>query len=202
MSDYLVVIKGKPSGPYTLEQLKELKIKPGTFIKARGMDDYKEAHEMLELRGLFGFTKHISRPQYFATLDIRLLASVIDLFFVFILYCILATIVVIFIDEQQTRIMVSLGGLIVIPVIKFFYSIVMEASARQATYGKVLLGLKITSENGEPIRFGSALARNLGKILSTGTLGLGYALGFFDKHQQCLHDRIAGTVVIRDRLID
>jgi uncharacterized RDD family membrane protein YckC len=45
------------------------------------------------------------------------------------------------------------------------------------------------------------MIRNLSKIISTGTIGLGYMMGFFDKKQQCLHDKIAGTLVIKDRLI-
>ncbi|MBM3402605.1 MAG: DUF4339 domain-containing protein, partial [Bacteroidetes bacterium] len=43
MKDYFVVIDGKPTGPYSLEQLQGLKIKPGTFVKTEDMDDYKEA---------------------------------------------------------------------------------------------------------------------------------------------------------------
>lgn len=202
MSEYLVVIKGKPAGPYSLEQLKEMKIRPGTFIKRRGMDDYKEAHEIPELGEMLGFETYISKPQYYGGLEVRLLAMIIDNFFIFIAYCILATIVVLFIDEKQLRIVVSLSGLALIPIIKFIYSVMMESSSRQATYGKILLGLKISNESGAPIGFGAALVRNLGKLLSAGLLGLGYLFGFFNKKQQCLHDMIAGTVVIRDRLID
>jgi uncharacterized RDD family membrane protein YckC len=77
----------------------------------------------------------------------------------------------------------------------------MESSVRQGTWGKVLMGLKVSDEKGNPITFNRSLVRNLSKILSTAMLGLGYLMGFFDKRQQCLHDRIAGTVVIKDRLI-
>ena len=126
---------------------------------------------------------------------------IIDYFIIFAIYCVIATAVVLFIDEKQLRVIVSLAGLGIIPEAKFIYSIVMESSERQGTWGKVLMGLKVSDEKGNPITFSRSLVRNLSKILSTATLGLGYLMGFFDKRQQCLHDRIAGTVVIKDRLI-
>lgn len=201
MEEYIVVIKGKPEGPYSLEQLKELKIKPGTFLKKPGMDDYKEAHEIPELCELLGIKVQVRKPQYFASLDVRLLAIIIDYFLIFAIYCVLATIAVLFIDERESRIVVALAGLGIIPLIKMIYSIFAEASAKQGTYGKVLMGLKVTDESGHPITKGVSTARNLSKLICVATLGLGYAFGFFDKRQQCIHDKIAGTLVIKDRLL-
>ena len=201
MKEYFVVVDGKPKGPFNLEQMKELGIKAGTFVKTKDMDDYKEAHDVPELCELLGIKTHVREPQYFASLDVRLLAIIIDYFIVFAIYCLIATIVVLFIDEKQLRIVVSLAGLAIIPISKIIYSIIMEASARQGTWGKVLMGIKVSDEKGIPVNFSRSLIRNLSKILSTGTLGLGYMMGFFDKRQQCLHDRIAGTLVIKDRLI-
>lgn len=201
MKEYSVVIMGKPSGPYALEELKGLKIKAGTFVKSEEMDDYKEAHEVPELCEFLGLKAHVRLPQYFASLDIRLLAVIIDYFIIFAIYCVIATVIVLFIDQKQLRIIVSLAGLGIVPEAKFIYSIVMESSTRQGTWGKVLLGLKVSDEKGNPITFSRSLVRNLSKILGTATLGLGFMMGFFDKRQQCLHDRIAGTVVIKDRLI-
>jgi uncharacterized RDD family membrane protein YckC len=51
------------------------------------------------------------------------------------------------------------------------------------------------------ISFGQSLVRNLAKILSMATLGIGYVSGFFNKKQQCLHDTIAGTLVVKGRLL-
>ena len=201
MKEYSVVIMGKPSGPYALEELKGLKIKAGTFVKSEEMDDYKEAHEVPELCEFLGLKVHVRLPQYFASLDVRLLAVIIDYFIIFAIYCVIATVIVLFIDQKQLRIIVSLAGLGIVPEAKFIYSIVMESSTRQGTWGKVLMGLKVSDEKGNPITFSRSLVRNLSKILSTATLGLGFMMGFFDKRQQCLHDRIAGTVVIKDRLI-
>jgi uncharacterized RDD family membrane protein YckC len=201
MKRYIVVINGKPSGPYVLEDLKSLNIKAGTFVKTEEMDDYKEVHEIPELCEYLGLKHQKTLPQYFAGLDVRLLAVIIDYFLIFAIYCVIALIIVLFLEERETKIMVALAGLTIIPIIKFFYSIWMESSARQGTWGKVLMGLKICDEQGNPIMFARALARNLSKIISSGTLGLGYLMGFFNKKQQCLHDLIAGTLVVKDRLI-
>ena len=201
MNEYFVVIKGKPQGPYSVEQMKELKIRQGTFVKTIVMDDYKEAHEVPELRELLGISAQVRKPQYFASLDVRLLAIIIDYFLVLAFYCVVAIIAVLFIDEKESRIEVALAGLAIIPVSKMIYSIIMESSPKQATYGKILMGLKVSDEAGLPIDPGRSVIRNLSKLICVITLGLGYASGFFDKRQQCLHDKIAGTLVIKDRLI-
>ncbi len=201
MDEYFVVINGKPEGPYSRERMMELKIRSGTFVKTEAMDDYKEAHEIPELRELLGLKTQVRKPQYFASLDLRLLAHFIDYFLMFIVFCLLATTIVVFIDDREARIAVALSGGAVIPILKMLYSIIMEASKKQGTYGKVLMGLKVSDETGLPITLGTSVVRNLSKLICVITLGLGYIYGFFDKRQQCLHDKIAGTVVIKDRLL-
>jgi uncharacterized RDD family membrane protein YckC len=80
------------------------------------------------------------------------------------------------------------------------YHIVMESSDKQATYGKQLLKIRVTDLEGARINTSKAITRNLAKILSTVTLCAGYLTCFFNKKQQCLHDMIADTLVIKDRL--
>jgi uncharacterized RDD family membrane protein YckC len=201
MNQYYIVINGKPAGPFFLEQLNELQIKSDTFVKTTGMDDYKEAHELPELRKILGFKAKVMLPQYFASLDLRLLASLIDHFIIFAIYFLLATLVVVFINERELRILVSVSGLALIPAGKLIYSMIMESSSRQGTYGKSLMGIKVSDELGAGITFSRALVRNLCKLLCMLTLGIGYLTGFFDKRQQCLHDKVAGTLVIKDRLM-
>lgn len=199
--EYTVVINGKPEGPYEFEQLKLLAIKPGTFVRKPGMDDYKEAHEFEELRELFGFRHQQIAPQYFASFDQRLLASVIDYFFLVLGYVIFILLVFIFIEAKAQRIIVGVSLLPLIPIAKFLYSSFAEASAKQATIGKRLLDIKVTNMMGERVGLDVSFGRNLAKAISVFPLFFGYLYSFLNKKQQCWHDVIANTLVVKQRLI-
>ncbi|SHF11520.1 RDD family protein [Pedobacter caeni] len=199
--EYTVVINGKPTGPYPLASLKELDIHPGTFVRKPGMDDYKEAHEFPELRELLGFSHTKTAPQYFASFDQRLLASVIDYFFIAIGYALLVLLSFLFITEKNERIVAIVTGLPIIPVVKFFYSSIAEASGKQATIGKALLNIKVTDMMGNPISLSNSFGRNAAKILSVLPAFFGYLYSFLNRKQQCFHDLIANTLVTKERLI-
>jgi uncharacterized RDD family membrane protein YckC len=198
---YILVINGKPEGPFSLAELKDLKIKPGDFVRAAGMDDYKEAHEIAELRQLLGFAKQPVMPQYFGSFDQRLLASALDWFFVATACTFIIFIISVFVTDKVMRIGLAISLLIVIPLVKLIYHVVMESSAKQATYGKQLLHIRVTDMEGYRISLGRAVARNFAKIFSVLSIGVGYLYSFFNKKQQCLHDVIAETLVVKDRLV-
>ena len=198
---YMLIIKGKPEGPFSLAELKTIQVKPGDFIKTADMDDYKEAHEIPELRELLGFKKPPLLMQYFGSFDQRLLASVLDWFILLGVFLIITFIVVLFfIKDKETRIAVSFGILGSIPIAKIIYHIVMESSARQATLGKQMLNIKVVDMQGGRITVAKAIGRNLCKIFSVLTFFIGYLIAFFNKQQQCLHDMLAGTLIIKERL--
>lgn len=201
MPTFWVVEKGKPAGPYSLEELKSRAIKSDTFIKSDTMDDYKEAHEISAVRSLLGFKAKLVQPQYFASLDVRLLAIVVDYLLVFGIYSVLALLLLFFTNQQIVKMAIALSGVVIIPLARSVYAVFMESSKKQATLGKQLLGIKVCDEEGRSISFGRSLLRNLGKWLSTLTIGLGYLFGFFDRKQQCLHDKLAGTLVVKERLL-
>jgi uncharacterized RDD family membrane protein YckC len=198
---YTVVLSGKPQGPYRFEELKELNILPGTFIKKPGMDDYKEAHEFPELRALFGFVYEKTAPQYFAAFDQRLLAAVIDYFVLLMGYVFILLISFAFLEDKGQRILISLTFLPLLPVAKLVYGSITEASAQQAGIGKKLLGIKVTDLRGNRIGLINSFGRNVAKILSVLPLFFGYLYSFLNKKQQCWHDIAANTLVIKDRLI-
>lgn len=200
-AEYTVVINGKPQGPFTLRQLAELKIRTGTFIRKPGMDDYKEAHELPELRALLGLKYQQTAPQYFASFDQRLLASVIDYFLLLLLFIFLVLISFLFITEKEARMAAALGSLPFLPVAKFIYGSIAEAMASQGTAGKRLLNIKVTDLMGNRLSLGESFLRNGAKIISVATLFFGYLYCFLNRKQQCLHDVVANTLVIKDRLI-
>lgn len=199
MKTYLLVINGKPEGPFSLEQLKEFKIKPGDFVKTTEMDDYKEAHEIAELREYFSFNKQ-AFTQYFGSFDQRLLASALDWCLVTGVCAVIVLIIFLFVNDKAARFSITLSLLAVIPVMKLIYHVVMESTTKQGTLGKQLLKIKVCDLQGNRISTAHAAGRNLAKLFSVLTLFTGYLYSFFNKQQQCLHDKIAGTLVIKDRL--
>lgn len=86
-------------------------------------------------------------------------------------------------------------------VINFFvallYGPVLESSARQATFGKQMLGLQVTDVEGNRTSFLRALGRNLAKIISYIPLCIGFLMVAFTAKKQGLHDMVAGCVVVR-----
>ena len=198
---YTVVVEGKPQGPYPISELRQLNIKPGTFIRKPGMNDYKEAHEFPELRELLGFQYQQTAPQYFAAFDQRLLASVIDYFMITMVYVLMLLLSYIVIQEKGMRISFAITMLPAIPIMKFVYGVFAESSKAQGTLGKKLLNIKVTDMWGNRIDLVTAFGRNAAKILSTLPLFFGYLYSFLNKKQQCFHDLAANTLVIKDRLI-
>lgn len=88
---------------------------------------------------------------------------------------------------------------LVIMVANIAYFAVFESSARQATPGKMALGLIVTDLNGDRISFGRALGRYFAKIISSLILLIGFIMIGFTERKQGLHDMIAGTLVLKGK---
>jgi uncharacterized RDD family membrane protein YckC len=198
---YLLVINGKPQGPFTIDELKQHHIKSNDFVRSPTMDDYKEAHEVEELRGLLGFSKQHLAPQYFAGFDQRWMASALDWFMVSLVIIFFGVIALLFTADKSTQFIIAASVLGIIPIVNFINHVVMEASPKQGTYGKQILKIKVTDMQGERIGIAKSIGRSLAKILSVLTLFIGYLYSFFNSKQQCLHDVVAGTLVVKARLI-
>ncbi|MCU0357333.1 MAG: RDD family protein [Cyclobacteriaceae bacterium] len=82
-------------------------------------------------------------------------------------------------------------------VLTMLYFSLMESSQYQATVGKIVLGLKVTDEQGQKPDFVKALLRNLCKILSSLIFMVGYIMAGFTEKKQGLHDIIAKTLVVK-----
>jgi uncharacterized RDD family membrane protein YckC len=80
---------------------------------------------------------------------------------------------------------------------QWLYFAVMESSERQATFGKQIMGLKVTDINGQRLTFARASGRFFAKIISGMTLGIGFIIAAFTEKKQALHDMIAGTLVVK-----
>lgn len=75
----------------------------------------------------------------------------------------------------------------------------MNASSRQATLGKMALGLKVLGPGGDRLTFPRALGRELAKFLSGLFCLAGYIMAAFTDRKRALHDMIANTYVVHAR---
>ncbi len=82
-------------------------------------------------------------------------------------------------------------------IVSWLYFAFMESSARQATFGKSLLNMQVTDEQGQRISFLRATGRHFAKILSAIILLIGFIMVAFDSRKQGLLDKLASTLVVQ-----
>ncbi|WP_270937650.1 RDD family protein [Falsiroseomonas oryzae] len=123
----------------------------------------------------------------------RLLAQVIDLFWLIPLSYLLGTLAALVNGGQMSaggELMANLIGALV--VLLFWVE-------RQGTPGKLVLGLRIVdAETGGVPTIGRLVLRYVGYLVSALPLGLGYLWALWDKRRQGWHDKMAGTLVVKD----
>ena len=97
--------------------------------------------------------------------------------------------------EEQSYVGLLGSGLILFAC-SWLYFTCMESSKYQATLGKLVFGIKVVNLEGNPLSFSKASSRYFAKLLSRLTLGLGCLVMFFNQRKQCLHDKLASTIVV------
>jgi len=90
----------------------------------------------------------------------------------------------------------QLTGFLIGFLTQWFYYAFFESSAKQATPGKIAVGIMVVSENGQRISFGRATGRFFGKYISGLILCIGYFMAGWTQKKQALHDLMAGTLVV------
>jgi uncharacterized RDD family membrane protein YckC len=80
-------------------------------------------------------------------------------------------------------------------LIHIVYGIACEASPWSGSLGKRLVGIRVVDEYGEPLSLTAAVLRNLVKIVSTISLGLGFFAALRHTAGRTWHDRASGTFV-------
>jgi uncharacterized RDD family membrane protein YckC len=81
-------------------------------------------------------------------------------------------------------------------ILPWLYFAAMESSSRQATLGKMALGIVVTDAHGRRISFVRATGRHFGKIVSGLILDIGYLMIAFTQRKQGLHDIMAECLVV------
>jgi uncharacterized RDD family membrane protein YckC len=129
----------------------------------------------------------------------RVWASIIDTF-LFALIIIPAVLMIYGVDEYLKNERLFLG------TADFVLQMVLPAVAviafwvyKSATPGKMAIHARIVdARTGAPASTGQLVGRYLGYYLSLIPLGLGFIWVAFDAKKQGFHDKLAGTVVVRD----
>ncbi len=78
------------------------------------------------------------------------------------------------------------------------YLTVMLPWWKGQTVGKRLLGIRVVRLDGEPVTWWTAFERAGGYAAGFATGLLGFAQVYWDANRQAIHDRIVGTVVVRE----
>ena len=129
---------------------------------------------------------------------IRVVAYLIDAILLTIVYGIVARLLGIDIFESDWRHYDPLDNLLSL-VIGWLYFALLESSERGATVGKMVMGLRVVTSDGQRLSFMNATGRYFAKILSAIILFIGFIMVAFTDRKRGLHDIIAGTLVIKTR---
>ncbi len=81
-------------------------------------------------------------------------------------------------------------------VLEWLYYAFMESSAKQATLGKMVLGIMVVDMEGGRVSFARATGRYFGKILSGLLLCIGFIMAGFSQQKQALHDLLSQCLVV------
>jgi uncharacterized RDD family membrane protein YckC len=91
-------------------------------------------------------------------------------------------------------------ALLMFPVfvgIPWLYEATMTSSSKQATLGKMALGLRVITKEGNRLSFLHATGRHFAKMINNFTFYVGWIMAGFTERKQGLHDIIAGTYVVK-----
>lgn len=216
---WFYILKGVQQGPVSDEQIRALidscDLLPGDLVWHEGMGDWEAISQVPELRtpadpgnaapalavdtqmDVSGF----ERDGFigYASFGRRLLALLIDSLVLFGIGGVVGLVLGPILVESgaegvpEDRLAADILGLL----IGWLYYGLMESSARQATVGKMAMGIKVTDLKGDRISFARATGRHFGKILSGLILLIGYLMMLWSPQKQTLHDLIAGCLVTR-----
>ncbi|MEM7702241.1 MAG: RDD family protein [Pseudomonadota bacterium] len=101
-------------------------------------------------------------------------------------------------DETTGTTRYELSEWIVFPIFTAYFT-GFEGSPKQATPGKMAMGLVVTNQEGGRLSWPHVLVRFLAKFLSLAVFLIGFIMVAFTPRKQGLHDLLARTLVVRGR---
>jgi uncharacterized RDD family membrane protein YckC len=134
---------------------------------------------------------------FYAGFWLRALAMLIDAFIVFFILLPLVVALIYFGNVQSDDEPMGRFVALVIIVGVWLYFAFQESGRVQATFGKRIMGLRVTDMEGRPVSFWRATGRHFGKFLSGLSLYIGFVIAGFTSKKQSLHDLMASCLVVR-----
>ncbi len=132
----------------------------------------------------------------------RLLAFVVDALIVTVSIGIVTEVATFLSDffrsSEWAQAFITLVTLTVSLLVYIAYYVGLWVFAGQ-TLGKALMGLRVVSVDGDRVHIRQAFIRLAGYWLSALLFFLGYLISLVDDQRRCLHDRLAGTLVVYSR---
>jgi len=93
----------------------------------------------------------------------------------------------------------SIVGELIQLIIGWLYFALQESGKLQATIGERMMKIKVSDMNYDRISFTKASIRYFSEYISALMLCTGYFIMLWDKKNQNLHDKIAGTLVLTNK---
>lgn len=98
--------------------------------------------------------------------------------------------------SQATQARLTPLLIVIFQTLLWLYYALMESSRKQATLGKLALGIKVIDQDGHRITFWRSTARHFAKILSIILAGFGFFMISITDRSQGLHDLISKCLVV------
>ena len=223
---YYIYLDGEKKGPYSKKNMKVMyragKVDDSTMVWTKDLNEWVELIGFQEItdgkKGIpmkpikSGFKSNTAQFKYdrkirgavdisnveFGGFWLRFAASFIDSIITYILGGIIGFCIGFFMVMEGSREdEIILFSTFVGALLNWFYYCLFECSEKRATWGKMACGLTVVDLAGDRISFGRACGRYFSKIISGFIFFIGFLMCAFTDRKQCLHDMIAGCLVIK-----
>jgi uncharacterized RDD family membrane protein YckC len=98
--------------------------------------------------------------------------------------------------SSASGIALILGAYLIPLLINLAYYAGMHSSSKQATLGKIAVGIKVVTDDGRQISLARGIGRFFAAMLSGLIMCIGYLMAGFTERKQGLHDMICSTLVV------
>ncbi|MEO7211240.1 RDD family protein [Mucilaginibacter sp.] len=207
INSYYILENGEKTGPYTQYELMDMGLDIHTMVLSPLDEDWQQACDLPEFNEYFEQQGYLfPTATNLASFWWRLLAYLLDYIIIIVIVAVFFIVLSIILsltggspiltdDESSTKAEPILNLVGILAMIS--YHSICEATSLRGGLGKKICKLSVVDANGMRISFSKALSRNLGKILSSMVLGIGFLSIFWDDHRQGWHDHLAKTYIIK-----